>query len=183
MSSLQGNLLIATPRLVDPNFFHTVVLLVQHDEQGALGVVLNRPMELTLQKAWEDISQSPCSADGMLYQGGPCEGLLLVVHTEEELAQLTVMDGLHFSSEKDAIEQLVVGDSQPMKFFVGYAGWSPGQLEKEVEEGSWLVLPAAADHVFRDAEGLWESLTKQANCSAAYPWLDPKFIPDDPSVN
>ena len=186
MKSLQGQLLIASPKLFDPNFFRSVVLLVQHTDNGALGLVLNRPLEMTINDAWGQVSEMPCEVSGLLHQGGPCEGPLMVVHSEPELSQIEVTPGVHFSTEKDAIEQLVARDDAGrtrMRFFVGYAGWGPGQLEAEIEHASWLSAPAAAEQVFGPTETLWDALMKLIARSAATPYMDPKTIPDDPSVN
>src|SRR5208282_6015778 len=91
MEVLQGRLLIASPRLVDPNFFRSIVLLVQHSEDGALGLILNRQLKISVRSAWAQISQSVCQADGFLYQGGPCDGPLMVLHTIEEFSQHQVL--------------------------------------------------------------------------------------------
>ena len=184
--SLQGHLIVAAPRLRDPNFFKSVVLMVQHNDEGALGLILNRPLGATIEAAWEQVGETPCQVSGPIHQGGPCEGPLMVVHTDEELSQVQVMPGVHFSTEKDAIEKLVGRDDAGqtrMRFFVGYAGWGPGQLEAEIELASWLSAPAAADQVFGPTEDLWDSLMKLIARSAAAPFMDPRIIPDDPSVN
>src|SRR5687768_5273835 len=91
MKSLQGQLLIASPKLFDPNFFRSVVLLVQHTDAGALGLVLNRPLEMTINDAWGQVSETPCDATGFLHQGGPCEGPLMVLHTDSALPELPVI--------------------------------------------------------------------------------------------
>src|SRR3954471_10764496 len=119
MKSLQGNLLIASPKLLDPNFFKSVVLIVQHGDGGALGLILNRKIDVSLQTAWSQVSEEPCGVEGHLHQGGPCEGPLMVVHGEESLGQLEVLPGIHFSTERDSIEELVGRNDGPMKFFVG----------------------------------------------------------------
>jgi putative transcriptional regulator len=182
MTSLQGRLLVASPKLVDPNFFHSVVLIVQHRQKGALGVVLNRPSQIAVRTAWKRISQTPCRIDALLHHGGPCDGPLMVVHTNQVLSQTQVMPGIHFSTEKDAIQQLVAQKHGPMKFFVGYAGWVKGQIEMELEEGGWLTVEAAGQNIF-SPEDQWESLRRAAQRAAAPAWLDPAMIPDDPSVN
>jgi putative transcriptional regulator len=184
--SLQGHLIVAAPKLRDPNFFKAVVLLVQHNEEGALGLILNRPLGATIEAAWEQVTDTPCLVSGVLHQGGPCEGPLMVVHTEPELSQIEVTTGVHFSTEKDAIEQLVARDDAGrtrMRFFVGYSGWGPGQLEAEIEHASWLSAPAAPDQVFGPTEDLWDAVMKLIARSAATPYMDPKIIPDDPSMN
>src|SRR5687768_8432333 len=105
MDSLQGQLLIAAPRLADPNFFHTVVLMVQHNDDGALGLVLNRPLTAAIQTVWQQVSESPCLIEGFLHQGGPCEGPLMVVHANADASDLEVMPGVYFSTNKDGIEK------------------------------------------------------------------------------
>lgn len=183
MGSLQGQLLIASPQLEDPNFKKTVVLLVQHDENGALGLILNRPMDVTINDAWEQAEDAPCSADGPLFQGGPCDGPLMAVHGDQSLSEIAVLPGVHFSTGKEALEQLVSQEQEYLKFFVGYAGWRRGQLEAEIEEGGWLLLPASRDEVFELGENLWRQLVRRAGRATSLAWIDPKLIPDDPSVN
>lgn len=184
MESLAGKLLIASPKLRDPNFFRTVVLIVQHDENGALGLILNRPTEVTVKQAWEEVGEGDdCYVEALLHQGGPCEGPLMVLHDREELAQITVIAGIHFSTEKDALEDLVTDVDQPAKFFVGYSGWSTAQLEGEIEQGAWVIAPADPANVYDDDAELWERLHRQQTFSQQHPWVDPKLIPPDPSVN
>ena len=183
MESYQGQLLISAPTLRDSNFFKSVVLLVQHNEQGALGVILNRPIELTIEDAWPQISESPCNVEGVLYQGGPCPGPLMVIHTDSEQSQMQVMDGIYFNTDKDSIEQLVSKESGPLKFFVNYAGWTAGQLEDEISQGGWLVTPAGAAQIFSSSDELWTDVMRIASRRARLSGIDPKLIPDDPSVN
>ena len=183
MNSLQGHLLIAAPHLNDPNFFKSVVLLVQHNEQGALGVILNRPTETTIEEVWPQVSESACNAEGQLYQGGPCPGPLMVVHTDPTVFDTEICHGVYFSTDKPSIEQLVSQTAGPLKFFVNYAGWSAGQLEEELERGGWVATPADRSEVFRGDEELWPNAIRLAGRRTRLAGIDPKLIPDDPSVN
>lgn len=183
MKSLQGQLLVATPQLLDPNFFRTVVLIVQHDQGSALGLVLNRALDTSVRDAWQEVSAEACEVDGPLHQGGPCDGPLMVVHTDPACSAMEVAEGIHFTADREDVEQLAARNDSPMKFFVGYAGWGPGQLEAEIEEGSWVVIPATPEQVFSEEEDLWARAYAQVVPSVAFPWLDPDRIPDDPSVN
>ena len=183
MKSLKGHLLIAAARLMDPNFFRTVVLIVQHNEQGALGLVLNRPTDTTISEAWEQIDEMPCPAEGFIHQGGPCEGPLMAVHGDCEAADIEVMPGVYFATERDFINKVVTQADVAKKFFVGYAGWSPGQLESELEDGGWLVAQATTEVVFADDPEQWTKLMKGISFNAIYGGLDPKLIPPDPSMN
>jgi len=183
MESLQGQLLISAPGLQDPNFHKTVLLMIQHSDQGALGLILNRPIETTIEEVWSQVSELPCNAEGALYQGGPCPGPLMVVHTDGTASDTEIFGGIYFSTDKEGIEQLVVSANSPLKFFVNYSGWGPGQLEDEIERGGWLCTPASPDQIFRGDEALWDATLRLAGRRARLAGVDPKLIPDDPSVN
>jgi putative transcriptional regulator len=184
MKSLQGQLLVASPKLADPNFFHTVVLIVQHNEENALGLVLNRPLQTTVRAMWKEVAEGEeCAVEGLLHQGGPCEGPLMVLHTDDEQAEMDAGGGIYFCTNRERIERLVHDASARMKFFVAYAGWTAGQLEAEMEEGSWLAVPATADAVFEGDEHLWSDLIRAISRAGISGMVDPKRIPDDPSVN
>ena len=180
MKSRRGQLLIASPRLRDPNFFKTVVLIVKDDdEDGTLGVILNRPLTVSVSDA---IAEHVDAADGVedpIHQGGPCEGPLVALHTNFAAEGEEVIDGIRFTMDREAIEWLLANNQGPIKYFAGYSGWGKGQLDAELEEGAWLLTPATHEHVF-DKLGDWSRLTT---------WLamgrqtDIGRIPDDPSVN
>lgn len=179
MESLQGKLLLATSSLLDPNFVQTVVLMVQHDGNGALGLVLNRPLETSVEQACEQLEME-CAYKGPLFAGGPCEGLLMALHDDAEAGQLEVLPGVHFTTDKDQIEHLLRKESGDRRFFVGYSGWSAEQLENELESGSWLVGPAKREHVFGELEGLWKKLVRDLTLGK---WIDTTHFPEGPSNN
>jgi putative transcriptional regulator len=178
MTSLKGHFLIAAASLVESNFHQTVVLMLQHDEHRALGVVINRTMNVTVKQACEQVLETDCDIEGNLHTGGPCEAL----HDDETLEEddEAVLPGLHFSTDKDSIEKLLRDPPEHLKFIVGYSGWGAGQLESELKNGSWLVVPATIERVFGPIDGLWTRLISEANLRQ---WIDPKFIPEDPSQN
>jgi putative transcriptional regulator len=185
-SPLKGKVLVASQQLSDPNFAKAVVLIVQHDENGAMGLILNRALSTTVQEAWTQVSSVPYPNDDPLFQGGPCEGPLLVLHKDAARGQVEIADGIFLSSDADAVRALVDEAAEPMKFFVGYAGWSPLQLEAELAEGAWRLGEIPAGHVLETPDGLWEVLHSRANAAARQslrPAVDPKRIPPDPSVN
>jgi putative transcriptional regulator len=183
MTSLKGQFLIASPKLHDPNFFRTVVLMVQHDENNALGLVINRALETSIKDAWEQVSESSCEIDAPIHQGGPCEGPLMLVHTNPAFADLEIMPGLFFTTERENVEELVSRNHGEIKFFVNYSGWGPGQLEGELEAGGWLTAPASPDQVFSEKEDVWIKLYQHVSTPAVYHTLNPKVIPPDPSMN
>ena len=104
----------------------------------------------------------------------------MVVHEYEDQADATVVPGVYFTTEKGKIEWLLQNNERSIKFFVGYAGWGPGQLEAEVETGSWVSAAASPERVFNDDQRQWVTLMTEV--TLGHP-IDPKLIPDDPSVN
>ena len=180
MASLAGKLLIASPRLTDPNFARSVVLLVQDDENGAIGLVLNRPLEVSLKDAIQKTLGDDVEIEGILHQGGPCEGPVMALHDDPERSQIAVGGGIHFTTEREDIEYLLTTGEGNARFFVGYAGWGAGQLDGEIEVGSWLSTPADAKQVLTPGPRQWEKwvtiLTAELNVS-------PDALPDDPSLN
>jgi putative transcriptional regulator len=182
VSSLKGQLLLASAKLVDPNFARAVVLMVQHDENGAMGLILNRPLQTSVQEVCSQQLNLVCAVDGPLHLGGPCEGPLMVLHTREIDAQLKVIDEVYFTTDRAQIESLLIDGEATAKCFVGYAGWSPGQLEAEMETGSWLNLSATKDQIFPESGGakLWQKLMQKLTLGQ---WIDPERIPQDPNLN
>jgi putative transcriptional regulator len=183
MKSLQGQILIASHELEDPNFFRSVVLVVEHNDDGAMGVILNRPTDTPIADAWDQVFQSDCSCQGLLHQGGPCDGPLMVLHDQPLVSQVTIANHVHFSTDKDNIKWLVEHASDPLKFIVGYASWGAGQLEDELTTDSWLVVPASCERVFYNDTRQWDELTKAVGREAMYRQLNIKHIPKDPSRN
>jgi putative transcriptional regulator len=185
MKSLQGHLLIAAPELHDPNFFRSVVLLVRHGDEGALGVILNRPSKTTVREAWEQVRDTPCPREAPLHLGGPCQGPLMAVHTLPLWSEGQVAAGVYFSADPEQLEQLVAreDDAAHVKFVIGYAGWGAGQLENELEEGSWQVLPADAGTVFNADPNFWEKTLREAASRQFLAALKIKHVPHDPNMN
>lgn len=183
MASTQGQLLIATPQLADPNFYRTVVLMIQHSSQGAFGVVLNRRSSKTIREIWDQIGETCCATDQTLDLGGPVTGPLLALHTVEEDAEMEVIDGLFVASSKDKLLRIVAQHERPFRIFSGYAGWGEGQLERELEAGAWLRLPANHEHIFGSDEDLWRKVGKDIAGSVLKAALGNRQPPPDPSYN
>jgi len=185
-SPLKGKVLIASPKLLDPNFAKSVVLIVQHDENGAMGLIINRATQTTVRDAWTQVSAVPYPNDDPLFQGGPCDGPLLVLHKEAIHGQMEILNGIWLSSDAGSVKALVSDATEPIKFFVGYAGWSPQQLEAELSEGSWIVAEIDSSSILFTPGEFWEYLqvqARQASHTSLRPAIDPRLIPPDPSVN
>jgi putative transcriptional regulator len=185
VGSLTGQLLVAAPALRDPNFARSVVLLLDHDGDGALGVVVNRPTELTVTSVlapWNDLVCQP----GVLFQGGP-----VATDSALGLAELPAgIDGEPLGWRKlygriglidlDTPPEVVAGGVGAVRVFAGYSGWSPGQLESEIEDGGWYVVDAEpADPFTLDPGGLWRRVLRRQRGELA---LVATF-PEDPSMN
>ncbi|MEW4562739.1 YqgE/AlgH family protein [Bremerella sp. JC770] len=184
MQSLAGHFLIASPYLPDPNFLRTVVLMVQHDEEGALGLVLTRPINLTVQEIWKNVSGENIDAPENVLQGGPVEGPLMALHQEEKVAEMEVIPGVYFSSQRENIEPLIRESRNDFRLFLGYSGWGSQQLEAEMEVGGWLTLPAKKEQVFEtDNDILWKSVSGEVGSNIMRDSLNLKRMPQDPNVN
>lgn len=184
MSRLKGQFLIASPHLGDANFYHSVVLMIQHDEQGALGVILNRPTDHTIAEMWQMLEDDEqCEADAPIHVGGPVNGPLLAIHTDAAHAESEVVEGVYFASTEASIMRLVMQSECPYRLFLGYSGWAAGQLEAELKAGGWLTLPASADDIFSDHEQLWQRVSRQVGLDILAPTIRQRNVPTDPSVN
>ena len=183
METRRGQLLIAGPMMLDPNFEQTLVLLLEDTEDGTLGVVLNRAMEVTLCDAWEQVADSPCEQTGFLYQGGPVEGPMVVLHPHEDRAQHVVAPGLAMTTEAADIAWLMEHNREPLRAFAGYAGWGRKQLEHELEVGSWLLTMPTLEDVFDPPDQPWLRMLERVDPARALLVKNPTLTPTDPSMN
>lgn len=183
MSSLRGQVLLAGSGMRDPNFAKTGVLIVEHHDEGAMGLVLNRKTPMPMAQAWSQVSEEPFDGEDMLYQGGPCAGPLMVLHSQAAHAQVEVADGVFFATEQEHVAELVLHGTSPRLFFIGYAGWGPGQLEMEMGEKAWLTLPATPELAFAGEDLPWGPLVGRVDPESVYNKIDPRLRPDDPTVN
>jgi putative transcriptional regulator len=180
MDGTHGQLLIAGPGLVDPNFWRTVVLIVEHSEDGALGLVLNRPSETTVGEAVSELEEL-LDLDDQLYIGGPVQPSALIVLAQFEdagdAALLAFEDiGVLAGGPTDD----PVAGVRRGRAFVGHAGWGPGQLDDEIERGDWILEPARSEDAFTDDPlELWQSVLTRKGGSYALV----ARMPPDPSVN
>jgi putative transcriptional regulator len=185
--SLRGRFLIAGKNLRDPNFYQSVVLIVEHGDGGAMGVVVNRPSGVTVAQALKNHFELPDSSE-MVYVGGPVErNALFILHNAAELnnAESPVLDGVFVGSSPEVFENVVKraaeGDDE-LKFrvYFGCAGWAPDQLEGELTRNDWLVHPAAMGYVFHpDPYDVWNlMLTEYQRANPLLPGLN-----GDPGLN
>jgi len=179
--SLAGQLLVASPSLLDPNFARTVVLIGVHNPDGAMGVVLNRPSAITVGEA---VPQLQAAVDDVerVYVGGPVQPtsvVCLAEFLEPSLAELLVVGRIGFPAPGTDAETLAQATARK-RVFARYAGWGEGQLDAELEQGDWIVEAALAEDVFSEGpEQLWRTvLTRKGGSYALI-----ARMPSDPSVN
>jgi putative transcriptional regulator len=181
MDSLKGQLLLASPALFDPNFRRTVVLVTEHTEEGAAGLVLNRRSDTAVAEAVPGLS--PLVPDEeLVYVGGPVqqEAVLCLAEFEDpDDAAILVIDHVGFVPG-DGDFGLIAGGTRRARVFAGYAGWGPGQLEAELEASSWIVeTPGHADLFAEPDSDLWGSILR----SKGGVYRVVALMPDDPAMN
>jgi putative transcriptional regulator len=187
--SLGGRLLVATPLLGDPNFRRTVILIVEDEPgEGTLGVVLNRPTEVQVEQvlqAWTDLVTGP----SVVFKGGPVSPnsalALALARGEDEPLGWRSLDGSSVTAriglvDLEAPPELLAGGITSLRVFAGYAGWGPGQLQAEIEEGAWYVLPGEPTDAFlAEPERLWPEVLRRQGGEFAIV----ATYPDDPLLN
>lgn len=181
--SLAPSLLLSMPQLVDPNFNRTVVLLCQHSDKGAFGLVVNRPLitsgPVVVEVRTESGGAEPRTmrsneADLQMWVGGPVEpqrSWILVADDEDvvEDARVRIADGLFLSTSPELLQRLM-GPAPPARtrFIVGYSGWGPGQLDAEIQESAWLISDVDRELIFNTPpERLWETAIRRIGADPA----------------
>lgn len=152
---LTNHFLIAMPKLMDPNFFHSVTYICEHNERGAMGIVINQPVNLHLRDLVEQLDVHTDENDHLdrpVFRGGPVDierGFVIHRPLGKWESTLKVTDKIGISTSNDIVAALA-GDTGPSEYLIalGYAGWEAGQLEQEMIENSWLSGPADAQILF-----------------------------------
>lgn len=184
MTGLVGRLLVATPVLEDPNFKRAVVLVLDHNDEGSLGIVVNRPLEVDV-SAVLPVWQPYATAPGRLFQGGPVSldsalGVVAVPGDAEEPVGVKRIIGSLGLVDLDIPPQIIAGGVAGLRIFAGYAGWGAGQLENEITEGAWYVVDAEARDPFTDVpQLLWRQVLRRQRGDLAFV----STFPDDPAMN
>lgn len=167
--SLRGHFLLATRHLHDPNFFRSAVLLLEHSEEGAMGVVVNRPSSVNVAHALSGHFDVP-NSDNVIYVGGPVEpSALSMLHSHSEWGsqELSILPGVYIGSSAKAFEGIVASENQDTetgqyRIYSGYSGWGEGQLEDELSRGDWFTLKASPNFVFNsNPYEIWDELMKE----------------------
>jgi putative transcriptional regulator len=178
--TLRGKLLVASPALIDPNFARTVVLITEHNDEGAMGIVLNRPSETDLSEVSEELAR--IAGEGPIFVGGPVQPdalVLLADFSDPTAAAWLVAADVGLASADLDLEDLddVVRRG---RVYAGYSGWGAGQLEAEMEAESWIIEPPLPAELFpEDPDDLWSGVLDRKGGQYALV----ARMPLDPSVN
>lgn len=176
-----GRFLVSEPFMGDPNFQRSVVFLTEHSDQGSLGFVMNRQLSTGVHDLIDELPEF----DAPTFLGGPVEqNTLHYIHRLGETLpnSQSISEGIYWSGDFDILSDMIRTDTVSQKdilFFVGYSGWGPGQLEKELEQKSWIVAPGSSDFIFMNDYGdLWQkvlgSMGEKYRIISNYP-IDPQL--------
>jgi putative transcriptional regulator len=172
VSEIAPGLLIAVPQLGDPNFHRAVVLMLEHGEEGAMGLVVNHPASLRLSDvaAGQELTVGVGYAHAFAFIGGPVEPERgFVLHDRSDLEEaMEVAPGLFVSGSLETLKTLLLGPPERFRLCLGYSGWGPGQLESELQDGSWLTAPVGAEHVLRTSPAhAWDTVLREMGIDPA----------------
>lgn len=180
MKSLEGMLLVASPHLQGSAFSRSVVFVLHHDENGAFGVVLNRPVTQAVSESLQESGLDVAQANVRVNLGGPQMNSILAIQ-QSPTGMTPCMDR---GSCEAVLRQAAKSSGGPaVRVFVGHAGWSSEQLDAEVASGLWMTTAATPDHVFGEHEDLWATTVRQIGRSVLHESLGITGFPADPSVN
>ena len=181
-NSLKGVALVASPNMQDPRFAQTVILMLHHNSQGAMGVVLNRPMSAEQHKELVAAAETEVDEQQLSFHfGGPVAGPVIVLQGVKSLTEAQ-QGKMFFISKTEELSGLL-GNVEDCRFYVGHANWEGGQLEAELRQGLWLISPVSPEMLFGDNELLWAETIRRVGQSFYHEVLGIKQFPEDVSVN
>lgn len=208
IDSLTGKLLIASSLVTDPMYAGGVCLVVHQDENEVIGVMLNRPLRPTPEALAtmqgedpENPSENPTpeaptnqrlrSTDvpvgpnpwGMLHFGGPLSGPVVAIHPRSELGDVETGQGIFVAAQKQHLEHLVREQEGQCRLIVGHLGWETEQLQSEIEQGIWHIVPATVETVFSPAQEMWPRIIRHATSCSLARWIGVKHFSPIPEIN
>lgn len=202
MDSLIGRALVASPYLNDPNFLRSVVYILEHNEEGAIGLILNRPTDRTICDLLGDVAEIQVDDDSPIYWGGPVDGPLMLmqevrkgdktgIFAASDQAKILELfrqrgQGANSDAESNAASSAASEAASlrgNFRLFDGYAGWSAGQLDAELNDGGWLIWEIESELIFSDPSEIWETAIKAIGREVLAIGIDPNKLPEDPAYN
>ncbi len=182
--TLEGQMLVAAPNLSDPRFDRSVILVLHHGPQGAVGVVLNRPLDARSSE-WMVKLQAQLKRGHALFSGGPVDGSVIALQLPKKKGKNTSAGGgeVLVLKKDDQLADVLNKVPKHVRVFVGHAGWTQGQLENEVAGGSWYTLPADLDLLREDRQGMWVEAIRRIGRRFYQDVLGIHEFPDDATCN
>ncbi len=158
--SLAGCVLAAHPTVLDPLHAKSVCLIVEHSQASTVGVVLNRPMLIDPDPFWKSLFQGepenrPTEANGHFHFGGPQNGPILAIHSDSSLAEGGNTQGVYLSAQVETLQKLALLGPEHLRWFIGNDTWAPSELERQIVDGDWYVIPALPPIVFAEESTMW----------------------------
>ncbi len=183
MSSLEGQALVASPYLHDPNFARSVVFIVKHNDEGAYGLIINRATQVTVGELLGHVLEREVDNASLIHTGGPVDGPLAVLHERDDQADVTCCLGIYLTTEQKKFTEICEHPVGNYRVFDGYSGWGPKQLEDELKQGGWLVWQPTREEIFSASDEVWQLAVRQIGRGIITQGIDPVRIPEDPSAN
>jgi putative transcriptional regulator len=185
--SINGMLLVATPKVSEGLFQQSVCLVVNHNQQGAAALLLNRPIP-TIDVLGAALSAKlPALASkpdiSRLHFGGPCSGPLVAIHKHKEFAEAGGLNGIYIAADLAKVEQAAKVADDDFRLIVGHSLWQPGQLENEIKSGCWYILPAMPDLVFAPDDEMWGRGMRFVGRALLSSMTGIKHFPESPLLN
>lgn len=160
----KAKFLVASPHLRDPNFFKTVVLMIRHDQYGALGLVINRPSDVRISEVFPE-NEEVKERNDTLFIGGPVavnRFMFLLRADSQPTDSHRVFEDIFVSSSEEAFRQMIQQKRKELRIYAGHAGWAPGQLDAEISRGDWQVLPPDREFIFnKEPSEIWPELIRR----------------------
>ncbi|MCU0710180.1 MAG: YqgE/AlgH family protein [Pirellula sp.] len=176
--SLAGCLLAANLDVSDPLFAKGVCLIVEHSDQATVGIMLNRPLAIDPNPFWESLFQGLPSGERTAVDhfnfGGPQNGPIVAIHSDSKLAEGGNSQGIYVSAQVETLQKLATTSPEHLRWFIGHAVWGRSQLEHEIVDGKWFVVPAIPQIVFADEAQMWPEAIRFVGKSviATFPGVD-----------
>lgn len=159
--ALSGQLMVATKRCEDGLFAGTVCLILHHGQEGSMGLVLNKSLDIDVGGLLKFLEASDNSHHRSVCFGGPVSGPIIALHNHAECAEVAAASGVYVAAHLDKLKQLVSSDDGEVRILVGQVHWKVGQLEQEMSQGLWLPLPATPKIVFANPEDMWQQSMRE----------------------
>ena len=185
MKSLKGYLLVASPKIKNSIFEKSTILILEHSHKGAYGIIIDKYLsDSTIEEIWQEstglLNMTWLTTGQPLNIGGPINGPLVVIHTNKKLGEEKITDEVYFSVINKTINKIIKKE-KTLKMFSGYCRWENGQIEQEIESGSWFIFESKLEYIFNLKNDLWNEILNTEYLEILKESI--KNIPLDASLN